>query len=267
MAARSSHTQRWTHWTASVCSCAQFAPAGFLRTQGGLISDNYVLAFGDLLGRGDSEIGNSCTDSHSRSGEWNHYCGDINFNIDANILLNPFNFDAKLKVNNKKVENIIDNLILNLLSYDENYLGNINGDLIIEFNNLNNKLIKNGIIQLNISEKKIFLRKVNFEVDKIGEINSNISFVTDQGQTKFFSKNHLIVNNHIEFAKAFQIGSKNTKKIKNMYFNLEKSIGETDFIISDIRVNNPEKKNNKSDKFYLVKNIQNLRSLIRNFID
>ena len=52
-----------------------------------------------------------------------------------------------------------------------------------------------------------------------------------------------------------------------MYFNLEKSIGETDFIISDIRVNNPEKKNNKSDKFYLVKNIQNLRSLIRNFID
>ncbi len=192
---------------------------------------------------------------------------NINFNIDANILLNPFNFDAKLKVNNKKVENIIDNLILNLLSYDENYLGNINGDLIIEFNNLNNKLIKNGIIQLNISEKKIFLRKVNFELDKIGEINSNISFVTDQGQTKFFSKNHLIVNNHIEFAKAFQIGSKNTKKIKNMYFNLEKSIGETDFIISDIRVNNPEKKNNKSDKFYLVKNIQNLRSLIRNFID
>ena len=40
-----------------------------------------------------------------------------------------------------------------------------------------------------------------------------------------------------------------------MYFNLEKSIGETDFIISDIRVNNPEKKNNKSDKIE-IKNTQ-----------
>ena len=192
---------------------------------------------------------------------------NINFNIDANILLNPFNFHAKLKINNKKVENIIDNFIFRLLSYDENYLGNINGDLIIEFNNLNNKLIKNGLIEANISEKKILLRKINFELDKIGEINSDISFIKNRGETKFFSKNHLIIKNHIEFAKVFQIGSKKTKNMKNMYFNLEKSIGETDFIISDVRINNPGKKNNKSDEFYLVKNIQNLRSIIRNFIN
>ncbi len=192
---------------------------------------------------------------------------NINFNVDANILLNPFNFDAKLKVNNKKVENIIDNFILRLLSYDENYLGNINGDLIIEFNNLNNKLIKNGLIEADISEKKILFKKVSFELDKIGEINSDISFNNNQGETKFFSKNHLTIKDHIEFAKVFQIGSKKTKNIKNMYFNLEKSVGETDFIISNVRINNPEKKNNKSDDFYLVKNIQNLRSFIRNFID
>ncbi len=77
----------------------------------------------------------------------------------------------------------------------------------------------------------------------------------------------MIVNNHIEFAKVFQIGTKKTKNIKSIYFNLEKNIGETDVIISNVRVNDMEIKNNKSDEFYLVKNIQNLRAYIRNIID
>ena len=192
---------------------------------------------------------------------------NINFNISADILFEPFYFEGVLNIKNKKVENIIDNFILKILSYDENYLGNINGDLKIKFNDLNNKLIKNGEIDININEKKIIMKKINFELDKIGEINSRINFITNQGQTKFFSKNHLIIKDHIEFAKVFQIGSKNTKNIKNIYFNLEKSIGETDFMVSNVRINNPEKKNNKSEEIYLVKNIQNLRSFIRNFIN
>ena len=38
-------------------------------------------------------------------------------------------------------------------------------------------------------------------------------------------------------------------------------------MVSNVRINNPEKKNNKSEEIYLVKNIQNLRSFIRNFIN
>ena len=192
---------------------------------------------------------------------------NINFNIDANILLNPFNLDGKLNIKNKKIEDIIDKFILKLLLYDENYLGNINGDLKIEFNNLNNKLIKNGEIKLNINEKKIIFEKVNFDLDKIGEINSNISFIEHQGEIKFFSKNHLIIKDHIEFAKVFQIGSRRIKNLKNIYFSLEKSIGETDFIISDVKTNNLETKNNKPNEVYLVKNIQNLRAFIRKVVD
>ncbi len=192
---------------------------------------------------------------------------NINFNIDANILLNPFNFDGKLKIKNKKVENIIDKLILRILLYDENYLGNINGDLKIEFNNLNNKLIKNGQIKLNINEKKIIFEKIIFDLNNIGQINSNLSFIEHQGEVKFFSKNHLIIKDHIEFAKVFQIGSKKIKNIKNIHFNLEKSIGETDFIISDVKINDLEIKNNKSNDFYLIKNIQNLRAFIRKVFD
>ena len=192
---------------------------------------------------------------------------NTNFNINSEIQLNPFSFNGELTIKNKKVENILDTILLNLLLYNENYLGNLNGALKIKFDEMNNKLIKDGELDFIIKEKKINLQKANFNLGKIGIIQSNISFIEHQGETKFFSKNHLIVNNHIEFAKVFQIGTKKTKNIKSIYFNLEKDIGETDVIISNVRVNDKEIKNNKLDKFYLVKNIQNLRAYIRNIID
>ena len=192
---------------------------------------------------------------------------DINFNINADILLEPFYFDGELKIKSRKVENIIDNLLLNLLNYNEDFLGNFNGKIKFEFNNLNNRLIKNGEIILNINEKDIIIRRAKFELDKIGEINTEINFTEKQGQIKFISKNHLIIKNHIEFAKVFQIGSKKTKKIKNIYFNIEKSIGDTDFIISKIQINEKKTNSKESEEFYTVKNIQNLRAVIRNFVD
>ena len=192
---------------------------------------------------------------------------NINFNVDAKILFDPFYFDGSLKIKNKKVENIIDNLILKILLYDENTLGNINGNLKIEFIDLKNKLIKNGEIELVINQKVIILKKANFNLDKIGNINTTISFSEHQGEIKFFSKNHLVIRNHIEFAKAFQVGSKKVKNIKDIYFNLEKSIGTSDFIISDIKVNDIKNKSKKSNEIYLVKNIQNLRAFIREVID
>ncbi len=192
---------------------------------------------------------------------------DINFNINADILLEPFYFDGELKIKSRKLENIIDNLLLNLLNYNEDFLGNFNGKIKFEFNNLNNRLIKNGEIILNINEKDIIIRRAKFELDKIGEINTEINFTEKQGQIKFISKNHLIIKNHIEFAKVFQIGSKKTKKIKNIYFNIEKSIGDTDFIISNIQINEKKTNSKESEEFYTVKNIQNLRAVIRNFVD
>ena len=73
------------------------------------------------------------------------------------------------------------------------------------------------------------------------------------------------IKDHIEFAKVFQIGTKKVKNIKQIYFDLEKIVGETDFIIKNVKVNDLESKN--SEEFFLVKNIQNLRSHIRKVID
>mgnify|MGYP000444910699 CR=1 FL=1 len=169
-------------------------------------------------------------------------------------------------IKNKKAEKIIDNFLLNLVSYNENYLGNLNGLLNIKFDKLNNKLIKKGEIKLTINEKKISIDEAKFIIDKIGYINSKMSFEEDKGDLKFLTKNQLIIENYIEFAKIFQIGSNKIKNIKHIHFDLEKEYGQTDFIIKNIKINN-SKKNLKSNDVFLVKNIQNLRSYIRELIN
>ena len=86
------------------------------------------------------------------------------------------------------------------------------------------------------------------------------------GEKVIVSKNVLNIKNHIEFAKAFQIGSKKIKKIKKVYFDLEKVIGSDEFILKNIGFNNFESKKT-SQEIFIVKNIQNLRSHIRKVID
>ena len=191
---------------------------------------------------------------------------DTNFNIDSDIQLRPFYFDGNLIIKNKRVEKIIDNFLLHLILYDENYLGNLNGLLKIKFDDLNNKLIKMGEIKLIINEKKINIKEAKFVLDKIGYLNSIISFEEDEGEIKFITTNQLTIENHIEFAKIFQIGSNKVKNIKQIHFDLEKEYDQTDFIIKNVKINDDDR-NLKSNDIFLVKNIQNLRSYIRELIN
>ena len=189
-----------------------------------------------------------------------------NFNIDGQIQLKPFYFESSFIIKNKKVEKIIDNILPKLLIYNEDYLGNLNGLFKVNFKDLDNKLIKNGKFNFIIKEKKIDIKNVKFELDKIGNIESKINFFEDQGEMIFTSKNQLNIDNHIEFAKAFQVGSKKIKNIKKIFFDLEKKIGETNFTIKNVKIYSLEKKKNLNEVFF-IKNIQNLRSHIRKIID
>ena len=190
----------------------------------------------------------------------------INYNINSKIQFKPFYFDGILKIKNKKIENIIDNFLIYLFLYNEDYLGNLNGLLKIKFDELNNKLIKNGEINLIVNEQKINLKEAYFQLDKVGEISSSISFLEKNEEIKFISKNELIIKNHIEFAKIFQVGSKKIKNIKKIYFDLEKSVGSKDFILKNIKLNDVSD-DRKSNEIFIVRNIQNLRSHIRKIID
>ena len=189
-----------------------------------------------------------------------------NFNLNSKIQFKPFYFVGDLTIKKLKIEKIIDSLLINYSSYNKDYLGNFNGELSIKFDDLNNKLIKKGKIDIKVKEKKIILKKAKFNLDKIGKINSDISILEDNGIIKFTSQNQLIIENYIEFAKIFQIGSKKTKNIKQINFDLVKNFGETDFTISNVKINGLDN-DIKSGEIFIIKNIQNLRSYIRKVVD
>ena len=153
-----------------------------------------------------------------------------------------------------------------LFIYNQTYLGNLNGVFKIKLENINNKLIKDGYLDFKINEKKINLKKANFNLKKIGNLVTEIDFVENNGIIKFHSKNELNINNHIEFAKVFQVGSKKVKNIEKIYFDLEKNMGETDYTITNVKINNIENKE-KMKEIFLIKNVQNLRANIRKVID
>ena len=191
---------------------------------------------------------------------------NLNFAINSNINLNPFYFDGELILKNKKIEQVIDNFLLKFFLYDEKNLGNFSGNLKIKFNDLKNKLIKKGEINFDINENKIHFKNAKFILDKIGFLSTDIKFKENNGDIKFLSKNELIIDNYIEFAKIFQIGSKKAKNINKIYFDLERNVGSNDLIIKNIKINNY---NNSilNNQIFIVKNIQNLRSSIRKVID
>ena len=104
------------------------------------------------------------------------------------------------------------------------------------------------------------------DLGKIGNIETKISFNENQGDIIFSSKNVLYVKNYIEFAKVFQIGFRKLKNLEKIYFDLERNVGDTNFTISNIRINNPDDKKNAKKKF-AIKNIQNLRASIKKVIN
>ena len=191
---------------------------------------------------------------------------NTNFKVFSNIQLDPFYFNGSITIKNKKVEKIIDIILLNLLEYEENYLGNISGIFKIKFSDLNNKLIQNGEIDIEINEKSISFNNSVFYLNKIGTLQTNIKFIDREGETVFYSENELNIENHIEFAKIFQIGSKKIKNINKIFFDLQKNIGETDFTISNVRINVSDNFKKPGQEF-VVKNIQNLRANFREVID
>ena len=84
---------------------------------------------------------------------------NINFETNSVIKLNPFYLDGSLLIKNKKIEHIIDFVLVKLLLYNEDLLGNLNGNFVLKFQDINNKLLKDGEISLSINERKINFKK------------------------------------------------------------------------------------------------------------
>ena len=185
--------------------------------------------------------------------------------LNSKIELDPFFFDAKINIDQKDANFLIDNLLSIILNSKEEYLRNMNGNLTLVVNNLKNSIINNGNINLSIKEKVIKLEKSLFEIKDIGKIRSDFRYYENKGDLIFASENILEITNKKEFSKKFQVNSKSVKNINKIYFDLEKNIDNGEISISNIYLNKIDTEN-FSEEYYIIKNIQILKALVRNIL-
>ena len=191
-----------------------------------------------------------------------------NIQIDTKIELSPFNLNSFITLNKQNLNFLVDELIFSILNLNSNLIGNLNGDIKFLFTNIEHELIRNGNINLNISQKTINVSEVLFNIGKIGPIKADIKYTEDNGDIIFQSSNSLFIKDKKEFAKKFQLKLDKIKDINVLHFKIEKNITSGLISIFDIKINqtvNDIKKNVKSR--YNIRNSQELKSLVKNIIN
>ena len=188
-----------------------------------------------------------------------------NIKFVSKIELDPFFFESKINIDDKDINFFIDYLFSFIFNSEEQYLGNMNGNVSLEISNLKNSLINNGVINFSIKDKSIKLKKSQFEVQDIGNIESEFWYYVNNGDLIFISENMFELKNRKEFSRKFQVSSKMLKDINKIYFNLEKNIDNGEISISQVYINKIDKEK-FSEKIFIIKNIQLFKAFIRDIL-
>ena len=188
--------------------------------------------------------------------------------IDTTIELSPFYLNSNVTLNRQNINFLIDELMFSILNLQPDLLGNVNGEIKFLLNDVEHELIRNGNISLNISQKTINLSEVLFNIDEIGQIESEIKYKEESGDIIFQSTNSLIINNKKKFAKKFQVKSDKVKDINVIHFKVEKNITTGVISIFDIKINQSMYKGKiNGDSRYNIRNSQELKSLVKKIIN
>ena len=187
--------------------------------------------------------------------------------IDTEMELSPFYINSNITLNRLNLNFLVDELMFSILNLKPDLLGNLNGDINFHFTNIKHELIRNGNISLDIRQKTINLGEVLFNVGDIGQIESEIKYIEENGDTIFQSTNSLIIKNKKEFAKKFQVKSDAVTDINVIHFKIEKNINTGLISIFDIKINQAaHEEKNKGKYRYNIKNSQELKSLVKRII-
>ncbi len=188
--------------------------------------------------------------------------------IDTTIELSPFYLNSNVTLNRQNINFLVDELMFSILNLRPDLLGNVNGEIKFLLNDVEHELIRNGNISLNISQKTINLSEVLFNIDEIGQIESEIKYKEESGDIIFHSTNSLIINNKKKFAKKFQVKSDKVKDINVIHFKVEKNITTGLISIFDIKINQSMYKGKiNGDSRYNIRNSQELKSLVKKIIN
>ena len=187
--------------------------------------------------------------------------------VNTSVELKPFYLNSSITLNRQNLNFMIDKFISSLLNLKPDLLGNFNGDIKFLLTNIEHELIRNGKISFNISQNTVNLTEVLFNIDEIGQINSEIKYYEKDGDIIFNSSNSFLIKNTKEFAKKFQVKIDKVKDINMINFIIEKNINTGLISIFDIKIDQVKYKGEYDDEFrYNIKNSQELKSLVKKII-
>jgi len=185
--------------------------------------------------------------------------------INSKIELDPFYFDGEIIFEDKSLTFITDHILDYILNSDKEILENLNGNLELTLLKIDNPIIDKGKILFSINEGKINVTNTYVEVDNLGIIESEHSYILKEGDLFFQTKNILNISNQKEFARKFQVNFKKSKNLKKIYFDLDRNIDTGDMFLSNIYIDNKNSKN-LLPEIIKVNNIQVLKSLMRDIL-
>jgi len=178
----------------------------------------------------------------------------------GNVELDPFFFDLNLILNGIGIDTVLSNLFLNLYKTNKTTHVNFNGNLIINLNEINNRLFENLILDINFLEEKISLNQSSLNLKKIGKINFSDPLIYEKNQKIFIkSKITFDVNSQEELYRRFLIPRQHRIDLNKVYFELEYNIDDGNYFLSNI---NFTEKSQQASNFYEVNNFQQLNNLI-----
>ena len=185
--------------------------------------------------------------------------------IFSNIELSPFYFESDIIFIRKKLNFLIDDFLYFFLSIKPEFLGNLNGNLSINLENIDNEIFEKGKIKISINENSVNLNEASFKFKEYGLLKSKISYIEKEGDLIFTTENILEIKNTKKFAKKFQINPKKIKKIDKILFNLNKNIATGKISIFEIQIIGEESKKDLNN-IHNINNIQGLKSLLKSIL-
>mgnify|MGYP001382027397 FL=1 len=184
---------------------------------------------------------------------------NTNFDLLGSIAFQPFYFD--LSFNLKKNDLIdVENIIFQIFSNKDMKFKNLSGKLNINFEDIDNKIINRGLLNLSFENSRILTKNFKLNLEDFGSLEIvDYEYLTNINQVLQMKVKANVINKE-KFNRFLFSYKKNIINSDYIFFTYQYNIDSGNSFISTI--SNKGFLNN--NEFYKFKNLQQLKNLLRN---
>ena len=186
---------------------------------------------------------------------------NLNFDLNGNVNLKPFNFNLNIDLKKIKLEDI-EKLFYYAFFNRKNKYNNLSGNIKLNFNKIDYKIFDSGYINFFFKNSQVALNEKNFYIDDVALIEIVDFEYLDNENQLLEMKIKVNIFDSEKFNRLLFNYNKNKIKTKNLYFTYQFSPIEQVSFIS--KISSSSFLNHRD--FYKFKNFQQLKNLLKDEI-